>query len=87
MALDTFDPGAEGSIYHLSFIVASLIGVKTDEQPLVSLVDGYNLPMAITNSANCPVADCLVDLGPNCELRFSCSSSRLINLPSQVLLP
>ncbi|KAI0708475.1 thaumatin-like protein [Earliella scabrosa] len=24
----------------------------------VSLVDGYNLPMAITNSANCPVADC-----------------------------
>ena len=33
----------------------------------VSLVDGYNLPMAITNSANCPVADCPVDLGPNCE--------------------
>ncbi|KAI0672089.1 thaumatin-like protein [Trametes maxima] len=32
----------------------------------VSLVDGYNLPMAITNSANCPVADCPVDLGPNC---------------------
>ncbi|KAI0356836.1 Osmotin, thaumatin-like protein [Trametes cingulata] len=32
----------------------------------VSLVDGYNLPMAITNSVNCPVADCPVDLGPNC---------------------
>ncbi|RDX52361.1 Osmotin, thaumatin-like protein [Lentinus brumalis] len=32
----------------------------------VSLVDGYNLPMAITNTANCPVADCAVDLGPNC---------------------
>ncbi|KAH9846701.1 thaumatin family-domain-containing protein [Lenzites betulinus] len=32
----------------------------------VSLVDGYNLPVAITNSANCPLADCPVDLGPNC---------------------
>ncbi|KAI0816933.1 thaumatin-like protein [Trametes gibbosa] len=32
----------------------------------VSLVDGYNLPMAITNSANCPLADCPIDLGPNC---------------------
>ncbi|KAI0752501.1 thaumatin family-domain-containing protein [Daedaleopsis nitida] len=32
----------------------------------VSLVDGYNLPMAITNSANCPVSDCPVDLGPSC---------------------
>ncbi|KAH9903188.1 thaumatin family-domain-containing protein [Cubamyces lactineus] len=32
----------------------------------VSLVDGYNLPMAITNSANCPLADCPVDLGPSC---------------------
>ncbi|KAI0049523.1 Osmotin, thaumatin-like protein [Auriscalpium vulgare] len=32
----------------------------------VSLVDGYNLPMAITNTANCPVADCPVDLGPPC---------------------
>ncbi|CDO77734.1 hypothetical protein BN946_scf184969.g86 [Trametes cinnabarina] len=32
----------------------------------VSLVDGYNLPVAITTSANCPIADCPVDLGPNC---------------------
>ena len=32
----------------------------------VSLVDGYNLPMRITNNKNCPVADCPVDLGPNC---------------------
>ncbi|KAG8942665.1 hypothetical protein FRC04_003566 [Tulasnella sp. 424] len=32
----------------------------------VSLVDGYNLPMRITNSAGCHVADCPVDLGPNC---------------------
>ncbi|KDQ56819.1 hypothetical protein JAAARDRAFT_179503 [Jaapia argillacea MUCL 33604] len=32
----------------------------------VSLVDGYNLPMSITNSVGCPIADCPVDLGPNC---------------------
>ncbi|KAI8996655.1 thaumatin family-domain-containing protein [Trametes punicea] len=32
----------------------------------VSLVDGYNLPMAITTSVDCPIADCPVDLGPNC---------------------
>ncbi|TCD59854.1 hypothetical protein EIP91_011290 [Steccherinum ochraceum] len=32
----------------------------------VSLVDGYNLPMKITSSVNCPVASCAVDLGPSC---------------------
>ncbi|CAE6411161.1 unnamed protein product [Rhizoctonia solani] len=32
----------------------------------VSLVDGYNLPMRITNNVGCPVADCAVDLGPDC---------------------
>ncbi|KAF6745866.1 thaumatin-like protein [Ephemerocybe angulata] len=32
----------------------------------VSLVDGANLPMRITNTAGCPVAECPVDLGPNC---------------------
>ena len=34
----------------------------------VSLVDGYNLPMAVTNSVGCSVADCPVDLGPSCKL-------------------
>lgn len=33
---------------------------------LVSLVDGYNLPMSITNNVGCSVADCPVDLGPDC---------------------
>ena len=28
----------------------------------VSLVDGYDLPMRITNNVGCPVADCPVDL-------------------------
>ncbi|KZS95194.1 Osmotin, thaumatin-like protein [Sistotremastrum niveocremeum HHB9708] len=32
----------------------------------VSLVDGYNLPIAITNNVGCPLANCPVDLGPNC---------------------
>jgi len=32
----------------------------------VSLVDGYNLPMRISNNKGCHVADCPVDLGPNC---------------------
>ncbi|KAL4079433.1 thaumatin [Scleroderma citrinum] len=32
----------------------------------VSLVDGYNLPMSITNNVGCHIADCPVDLGPNC---------------------
>ncbi|KAH9927973.1 Osmotin thaumatin-like protein [Epithele typhae] len=32
----------------------------------VSLVDGYNLPMSITNNKGCHLANCGVDLGPNC---------------------
>ena len=35
-----------------------------------SLVDGYNLPLRITNSVGCPVADCPVDLGPGCTCFF-----------------
>ncbi|KAI0059940.1 Osmotin, thaumatin-like protein [Artomyces pyxidatus] len=34
----------------------------------VSLVDGYNLPMAIITSVSCPVASCPVDLGPLCPI-------------------
>ncbi|KZV90874.1 thaumatin-like protein [Exidia glandulosa HHB12029] len=32
----------------------------------VSLVDGYDLPMRITNNQGCPAPQCNVDLGPNC---------------------
>ncbi|KAG8997110.1 hypothetical protein FRB93_000513 [Tulasnella sp. JGI-2019a] len=32
----------------------------------VSLVDGFNLPISITNSANCGTASCSVDLNANC---------------------
>ncbi|KAI0634866.1 Osmotin thaumatin-like protein [Trametes polyzona] len=33
----------------------------------VSVVDGFNIPMAITNNKACPFAGCVVDLNPNCE--------------------
>ena len=36
----------------------------------VSLVQGFNLPLEITNTAGCPVASCPVDLGPNCQYPF-----------------
>ncbi|KAF9448443.1 Osmotin, thaumatin-like protein [Macrolepiota fuliginosa MF-IS2] len=32
----------------------------------VSLVDGFNFPMRITNNKGCPVADCPTDLNPEC---------------------
>ncbi|EIW81908.1 thaumatin-like protein [Coniophora puteana RWD-64-598 SS2] len=32
----------------------------------VSLVDGFNIPMAIDNTAGCSQASCPVDLNPNC---------------------
>ncbi|CAE6427741.1 unnamed protein product [Rhizoctonia solani] len=41
----------------------------------VSLVDGYNLPMAITTSSDCPVADCPVDLAPNCPGELAAKDS------------
>ena len=34
----------------------------------MSVVDGFNLPMRISpSSASCSIADCPVDLNPNCE--------------------
>ncbi|KAJ7624601.1 thaumatin-like protein [Roridomyces roridus] len=32
----------------------------------VSFVDGYNLPISVTNNVGCPQPGCAVDLGPNC---------------------
>ncbi|KAG1823700.1 thaumatin [Suillus subaureus] len=32
----------------------------------VSLVDGYNLPVSVTNNVGCGVPSCPVDLGPDC---------------------
>jgi len=36
----------------------------------VSLVDGYNLPMRISNNVGCPVAECAKDLGPGCPAQL-----------------
>ncbi|KZT58444.1 thaumatin-like protein [Calocera cornea HHB12733] len=36
----------------------------------VSLVDGYNLPLSITNTVGCPEPGCFVDLGPNCPAPY-----------------
>lgn len=50
----------------------------------VSLVDGYNLPVAVTNSVGCPEASCPVDLAPNCashtpyKLLRRSNSSRIV---------
>jgi len=44
----------------------TLSGANGSDYYDVSLVDGYNLPMSITNNMGCPVANCPVDLGPNC---------------------
>nr|ALA44968.1 thaumatin-like protein 6 [Moniliophthora perniciosa] len=50
----------------------------------VSLVDGFNIPMAITNNVDCPVADCPVDLTATCpgELASAagCASACFANL-------
>ncbi|PIL34441.1 hypothetical protein GSI_03217 [Ganoderma sinense ZZ0214-1] len=32
----------------------------------VSLVDGFNIPMRVDNNKGCHIADCPVDLNPNC---------------------
>ncbi|KAI0710077.1 thaumatin-like protein [Earliella scabrosa] len=42
------------------------LGMNGKDSYDVSLVDGYNLPMRVTNNRGCPVVDCPVDLGPNC---------------------
>lgn len=42
----------------------------------VSLVDGYNLPLRVSNNKGCHVADCPVDLGPNCEWSVTISGAR-----------
>ncbi|KII91853.1 hypothetical protein PLICRDRAFT_105393 [Plicaturopsis crispa FD-325 SS-3] len=44
----------------------TLSGGGTTDNYDVSLVDGYNLPMSVTNNAGCPTGSCPVDLGPDC---------------------
>jgi hypothetical protein len=44
----------------------------------VSLVDGYNLPLSVTNNVGCSTADCPVDLGPSCT--HSCGAGCCLGL-------
>ncbi|KAF8266199.1 hypothetical protein EI94DRAFT_1803464 [Lactarius quietus] len=49
---------------------AEFILSKDTDQPddyEISLVNGFNMPMRIDNSANCGVPECSVDLGANCQ--------------------
>jgi hypothetical protein len=46
----------------------------------VSLVDGYNLPLSITNTVGCSTADCPVDLGPNCQPTLSTVPVRILSI-------
>ncbi|KAH7326958.1 thaumatin-like protein [Rhizoctonia solani] len=52
----------------------------------VSLVDGYNLPMAITTSSECPVADCPTDLAPNCPAELMTKDANGLHEFAQLLL-
>jgi hypothetical protein len=38
---------------------------------VVSVVDGFNIPMMIIPSANCSVASCPVDLNPGCPSQLA----------------
>ncbi|KAF7291160.1 Osmotin, thaumatin-like protein [Mycena indigotica] len=44
----------------------TLSGGGTTDNYDVSLVDGSNLPVEITNNVGCPIPSCPVDLNPNC---------------------
>ncbi|KAI0922718.1 hypothetical protein AcV5_009615 [Taiwanofungus camphoratus] len=44
----------------------TLQGDNDEDYYDVSLVDGFNLPMQITNNVGCPVAGCSVNLDPIC---------------------
>ncbi|KAG8931729.1 hypothetical protein FRC02_002281 [Tulasnella sp. 418] len=46
----------------------------------VSLVDGSNIPMRITTSASCPVAECAVDLNINCPAALKLLDSKGITV-------
>ncbi|KAJ7737092.1 thaumatin-like protein [Mycena metata] len=44
----------------------TLAGGGTTDNYDVSLVDGFNVPMGVTNNVGCGVPSCPVDLNPNC---------------------
>jgi len=50
-----------------------------DMSSAVSVVDGFNLPVQITNTAGCPDASCPQDLNLDCQ--YSGPPARTVALP------
>jgi len=44
----------------------TLQGANWNDYYDVSVVDGFNLPLKVTNNVNCSIADCPVDLDADC---------------------
>ncbi|KAF8528421.1 thaumatin-like protein [Hysterangium stoloniferum] len=60
------DPNTGTGVPPASIAEWTLMGDGNQDFYDTSLVDGYNLPLRITNTVGCPVADCPIDLGPDC---------------------
>lgn len=70
LRLSLSGPSKQAEIKTFTMVRRELITMCT-HQPIVfivSLVDGFNLPMSVTNNKGCHVAECPVDLNPICKL-------------------
>ena len=54
----------------LTWLLLPLLVYWQNTTSLVSLVDGFNIPMSITNNKGCDLADCPADLNNGCEYRY-----------------
>jgi len=54
----------------------------------VSVVDGFNVPVEVTNTASCPVASCPVNLNPSCpsNLQVKDASGKVVGCKSDCLV-
>lgn len=59
--------GGNGNDYYDGEEIYPLPSFNDANKATVSLVDGFNLPMQITNNVGCPVAGCDADLAAICE--------------------
>ncbi|KAG9008128.1 hypothetical protein FRB94_013685 [Tulasnella sp. JGI-2019a] len=60
------DPHSGTGVPPVSLAEFTLGSASGDDFYDVSLVDGFNLPVRISNTAGCGIADCPVDLNPGC---------------------
>ncbi|KAF7313153.1 Thaumatin-like protein [Mycena kentingensis (nom. inval.)] len=58
----------------------TLAGGGTTDNYDVSLVDGFNIPMTVTNNVGCDIPSCPVDLNANCpsELQHDNASGKVV---------